>query len=290
LTTLALLIGLLFFILAPFIGMLIIGIDRKLTARLQNRMGPPIVQPFYDAVKLFGKSELMVNRAQIIFALMFFSMVVFATLLFCLRADLLLIFLILSSGVVFLALGAYSVKGGFSHLGGNREVYQMLAYEPVFMLAIFAMGYVAGSFNVDTFFRLDKPLIMVIPLALAAMIIVMMIKMQKSPFDISTAHTEIISGPLIEYSGKYLAIIKIAHWYELSLLFGIMGLFLWIPGHLILSVILIAIMVAVVYFVIMIIDNVTPRLTWKDMVIFSLAIGVTLVGINLMYLVITGGP
>jgi ech hydrogenase subunit B len=286
---LPLVIGIIVFILAPFIGMLIIGLDRKITARLQNRIGPPVLQPFYDAVKLFGKSELMVNRTQMIFAVLFFSTVAFATLLLCLRADLLLIFLILSTGVVFFALGAYSVKSGFSFVGGNREVYQMLAYEPVFLIAIFAMGYATGSFNVVDIFKLDKPLIMVVPLALAAMVIVLMIKMQKSPFDISTAHTEVISGPMVDYSGKYLALIKVTHWYELSLLLGIMALFLVIPGNMLLSVVLIIVMIVVVYFVLMVLDNVTPRLTWKEMVVFSLAIGMTLVGINIFYLALTGG-
>jgi len=282
-------VGVVAFVLAPFIGMLILGLDRKITARLQNRIGPPVLQPFYDVVKLFGKTELMVNRTQIIFALMFFATVAFSTLLLCLRADLLLIFLILSTGMVFFALGAYSVRSGFSFIGGNREVYQMLAYEPVFLIAIFAMGYATGSFGVDAIFKLDRPLIMIVPLALASMVIVLMIKMQKSPFDISTAHTEVISGPMVEYSGKYLALIKIAHWYELSLLLGIMALFLIIPGNLILSAILIVIMIVVVYFVVMIIDNVTPRLTWKEMVVFSLVIGMTLVGINIFYLALTGG-
>lgn len=285
-----LILGLIAFAIAPFIGMLIIGIDRKLTARLQGRIGPPVLQPFYDVVKLFGKSELVVNRAQTVFAAMFFATTVFATLMFFLRMDLLLVFFVLGTGVVFLALGAYSVKSAFSFIGGNREVYQLLAYEPILLLAVFSMGYMTGSFRIDAMMHLDKPLILSIPLALAAMVIVLLIKMQKSPFDISTAHTEVISGPLIEYSGKYLAIIKLAHWYELTLLLGIMGLFLYDPHRLLLSIILIAVMVVIVYFVMMVIDNVTTRLTWKEMVTISLATGVALIGVNLMAIVIWGVP
>ena len=49
-------------IISPFIGGLLIGIDRKLTARIQNRRGPPIVQPFYDVLKLFGKEDKSSTR------------------------------------------------------------------------------------------------------------------------------------------------------------------------------------------------------------------------------------
>ncbi|MDD5502641.1 MAG: NADH-quinone oxidoreductase subunit H [Candidatus Thermoplasmatota archaeon] len=289
----SILFSILLSIAAPFIGMLILGFDRKITARMQNRVGPPILQPFYDVVKLFGKSELMVKKAQILFALMFVGTLLLSTVLLCFGGDLLVIFFLISTGMIFYTLGAYSVKSGFSFIGGNRELYQMLAYEPIFMLTVFSVGLITKSFRVDQIFGLEVPLVAIIPLPLVSMMIVFLIKMQKSPFDISTAHTEIISGPMIEYSGGYLALLKIAHWYEIFLVIGIMSLFFVVPGNPVLTVVSMAAAGLAIYFVSIIIDNVTARVHWNTMLRLSAAIGITLIVVNvaIVYIVayIAGG-
>ncbi|MGC9059869.1 MAG: respiratory chain complex I subunit 1 family protein [Thermoplasmata archaeon] len=279
-------IGIVMFLLAPFIGMLVIGLDRKITARMQNRIGPPVLQPLYDVIKLFGKEDKIVNKGQVIFAIAYFVMVLLATLIFCLRSDLLVVFFLMNAGAIFMVLGAYSTKSAFSAIGANRELMQMLAYEPIFLLVIFSIGYSVNSFEVIAIYT---PLILKLPLALIAMVIVLMIKMQKSPFDISTAHTEIISGTMVEYSGIYLGILKLTHWYELFIILGVIGLFVVIPGSFILSVVAMLILLAVVYLAIMVIDNVTTRLTWDALPKIALPIGLGLITINLIYVVVAGG-
>jgi len=279
-------IGFIFLLLAPFIGMLVIGLDRKITARMQNRIGPPVLQPLYDVIKLFGKEDKIVNRGQVVFAYAFFVMVVLATSLFCLRSDLLVIFFLLNAGAIFMVMGAYSTRSAFSTIGANRELLQMLAYEPIFLLVIFSIGYAVKSFTIDAIY---EPLILKLPLALVAMVIVLMIKMQKSPFDISTAHTEIISGTMVEYSGTYLGLLKLTHWYELFLILGTMALFVIIPGNFVLSIIAMLVLIAVVYGIVMLIDNITTRLTWDALLKVALPLGIGLITANLIYVWYIGG-
>ncbi|MEM3445518.1 MAG: NADH-quinone oxidoreductase subunit H, partial [Thermoplasmata archaeon] len=156
-------VGIIFFLLAPFIGMLVIGLDRKITARMQNRIGPPILQPLYDVIKLFGKEDRIVNKGQVIFAIGFFGMTLLATVFFCLRSDLLVVFFLLNAGAIFMVLGAYSTRSAFSAIGATRELIQMLAYEPVFLLVIFCIGYAVKSFEITAIY---EPLILKLPFAL----------------------------------------------------------------------------------------------------------------------------
>ncbi|MCK5590250.1 MAG: NADH-quinone oxidoreductase subunit H, partial [Dehalococcoidales bacterium] len=63
-------------IVAPLIGGLLMGIDRKLTAHMQGRIGPPIIQPFYDVIKLLGKKPMVAGGAQLVFAYAFLALIV----------------------------------------------------------------------------------------------------------------------------------------------------------------------------------------------------------------------
>ncbi len=107
------------------------------------------------------------------------------------------------------------------------------------------------------------------------------IKLRKSPFDISAshhAHQELVRGVLTEYSGPYLAILEIAHWIDIVLILAICSLFWsssWI-GMLILLV--------VTYMAEIIIDNVTPRMTWKWMLTYVWGVGIGLSFFNMALL------
>jgi ech hydrogenase subunit B len=123
----------------------------------------------------------------------------------------------------------------------------------------------------------------VLPLVVLALVPVLLIKMQKSPLDLATAHQELVSGPYVEYSGPYLGMVKLAHWFELAVLLGIISLFysndeaVWtVLGRFVL-------VMALVVSVIMI-DNTTARLTRGSVVLTTLAIGLVLVGTNLLLL------
>ncbi|MEM2891784.1 MAG: complex I subunit 1 family protein [Thermoplasmata archaeon] len=279
------LVSLLVMVLAPFGVGILLGIDRKVTARMQNRVGPPIVQPFYDLVKLLAKRPMVVNGEQTMFALacLFLQGAAFALLVS--GGDLIVIFFVSGAGAVALELGAFSARSPYSFFGSQRELLQILAYEPVLLLVILLIGFDQGTFRVS---ELRTSLLPSMGLEMLALVVIMVIKLQKSPYDVATAHQEIVSGPYVEYSGPYLAILKLAHWYELAVLFGILSLFYWNEDVLI-SVAGKSAIIVCALFLTQIIDNSTARLTRERMVAFTLAVGTALVGLNLLLVSIAHG-
>jgi len=270
-------------IVAPLIGGLLRGIDRKLTAHMQGRIGPPIIQPFYDVIKLLGKKPMVAGGAQLVFAYAFLALIITAVVFFALRQDLLVVLFILFFGSLCLPIGALSVKSPYSQLGGHRELLQFLAYEPILLLAAIPIALKAGGFPITNIFEYGQPLLPNLWITFIALLIVLAIVMRKSPFDISGsehAHQELVRGVLTEYSGPYLALIEIGHWYEMVLLLSILGLF-WVVGSLWWLSIIIAL---VSWFIMLIVDNVTTRLTWSWMVKFAWGAGITLVALNILFI------
>lgn len=274
------LVSLALIIVAPLAVGLLLGIDRKLTARMQNRVGPPVVQPFYDLVKLLGKERRLMNPGQSAFALAYLLFQVMALAVLAFGGDLLVVFFLTSAGSVFLVLGAFSAHSPFSHMGAQRELLQVLACEPVLFMVIMSVGYQQRSFAAAD---IDQALLPSLLLAFIALIPVLIVRLQKSPYDIATAHTEIISGPHIEYSGPYLAIVELAHWVELAVLLGIMSLFWSDPSGWVSALGRVALVLAA-FFVALVVDNVTARLTRRRMVTFTLSFGLVLVAANLIML------
>lgn len=123
-------------ILAPLIGGFLSGIDRKLTAFIQGRYGPPIWQPFYDVIKLLYKQRLLVNDFQVFSAYMYLLSAILSVGLFAIKGDLLMILFIMSLGLVFYIAGALSTKSPYSQVGAQRELMQMLAYEPMLIFLL----------------------------------------------------------------------------------------------------------------------------------------------------------
>jgi ech hydrogenase subunit B len=279
-TTAEVILSIFLLVLSPLAVGLLLGVDRKLTARMQNRVGPPILQPFYDLLKLTGKRRSLLNSGQVAFALgcLLFQFLALAVLAF--GGDLLVVFFLSSAGSVFLALGAFSSRSPFSQLGAQRELLQVLACEPVLFMVIIALGFDQRSFLAGD---ISTALLPSLLLALIALVPVLVIKLQKSPYDIATAHTELISGPHIEYSGPYLAIVEFAHWLELSVILGIISLF-WNDPTLWVSMVGKVALILAVWFVVLLIDNATARLVRKRMVSFTLSFGMTLVALNLVLL------
>jgi ech hydrogenase subunit B len=268
-------------ILAPLAGGFIAGVDRRLTAWLQSRYGPPLLQPFYDVFKLFGKTPMVVNTWQALCAYVYVVGAALSVALLFTGSDLLLIFFVLTVGAVFLVMGALASPSPYSQIGGQRELLQMLAYEPLLILVFAAIAMVTGSFKVSAVFGLERPLLYDIPLMFIVLGYALTIKLRKSPFDISAchhAHQEVVRGVYTEYSGPYLALIEIAHWYEVILVLGFCALF-WST-----SVTGMIVLVALTYFAELIVDNVTARLTWRWMLKSAVGMGVVLTVINMLWL------
>jgi ech hydrogenase subunit B len=277
-TTEDVLVMLFLLIVSPFAIGLLMGLDRKLTARMQNRVGPPILQPYYDLFKLFGKERRVMNNSQAVFGIAAMLLQVSAFVLLVTGGDLLIVFFVSGAGSFSLVMGAFSARSPFSYFGAQRELLQILAYEPVLFLAIFAIAYREGTFLSN---GIGQDLLVVLPLALLALLPVILIKMEKSPYDIAVAHTELISGPYVEYSGRYLAFTEIAHWFELGIVFGIITLFFQDPNVYV-SIAGKVLIVLAFFLVALIIDNSTARLTRTRMVKFTLAFGMTLTVANIV--------
>ncbi len=217
-----------FVLLAPLVGGLIAGIDRRVSARFQGRYGPPVLQPFYDVFKLLQKQRIVVNKFQNFNILLFLLFTVFSGALFFMGADLLLTIFSLALAGTFFVLAGFCVGSPFSHLGAEREIIQQVAYEPMVILLAVGMYQVTGSFRVSEIAQYPAPLILYLPGVFAGFLYILTIKFRKSPFDLSMshhAHQEIVRGMTTEFSGPALAVIEIAHWYENVMLLGMVYLF-----------------------------------------------------------------
>ncbi len=217
-----------FALLAPLAGGLLAGIDRRVSARLQGRYGPPLLQPFYDVLKLVRKERIIVNKFQDVPIVLSLVFTMFSGALFFAGADLLLAIFGLALAGTFFVLGGFCVSSPFSHLGAEREIIQTVAYEPMVILMAVGMYQVTGSFRVGTIAHYDGPLILYLPGVFAGFLYILTIKFRKSPFDLSMshhAHQEIVRGITTEFSGPALAMIEITHWYETMLLLGMVYLF-----------------------------------------------------------------
>ncbi len=140
----------LYIILAPFIGGLIAGVDRRISARMQSRYGPPILQPFYDIFKLMNKSSIAVNPQQRLYIICFIVFVIISGAIFFGGGDLLLAIFALTLASIFLIIAAYSTFSPYAYIGAEREMLQIMAYEPMVILTTVGMYMVTKSFNVWT--------------------------------------------------------------------------------------------------------------------------------------------
>lgn len=265
----------------PVLGGIVSGMDRILTARLQARIGPPIWQPYYDVLKLFGKEKMVVNVWQAFCAYCYLAASTISLILFFLQSDLLLILFVQAVGALFLVIGAFSSTSPFSQIGAHRELLQILSYEPLLVLVVVGFYLETGSFKIQAIFRTETPLLLKLPFLFVVLGYALTIKLRKSPFDLSTshhAHQELVKGLLTDYSGPFLALIEIAHWYEIILLLGLCALF-WATSWT--GMFLIIIMT---YLLEVLIDNVSARMNWRWMLGYVWAMGLALSTVNLVWL------
>jgi NADH-quinone oxidoreductase subunit H len=213
------------FFFALFLGLLYLGIDRKLVARLQNRIGPPIWQNFIDFVKLMSKETIRPGLASGFFLAS--PMVSFASLLTLTLAlpllgsvvftnfdnVILIIYLLLLSSV-FIAFAGFSSGNPFSVIGSMRKITQVIAVEFPFLVALFTATIVASSLSLTqimSFQTQNSYLALTIPLSAIAFLISVQGALHRTPFDIPDAKQEIVAGMYTEYSGAGLALFELIH-------------------------------------------------------------------------------
>lgn len=285
--TYSILAAVLYIVLAPFAGGLLAGIDRKITARMQGRIGPSVFQPFYDVSKLLNKNVFKINDIQYTFAICFLVFIIATGALFFAGCDLLLVFFVLTTAAMFLVIEASATNTPYSVMGAQRELAQMLSYEPMVLLTAVGFYMATGSFNVKDIIASNIPAIVYLPGVFLGFVYILSIKFRKSPFDISTshhAHQELVKGVTTELSGRMFAVVEISHWYENVFLIGVIGLFVVFKAWW--SVLLALFVIAVAYFVEILIDNTSARVKWGLMFkltwILTAVLGV--INIFLLYL------
>ncbi|RPJ75117.1 MAG: hypothetical protein EHM15_04170 [Desulfobacteraceae bacterium] len=265
----------------PLLGGLVSGLDRILTARMQSRIGPPLLQPYYDVIKLCFKEPLVVNVWQAFCATVYVAASCTALVLFFLQSDLLLILFVQAVGAVMLVVGALSSTSPFSQIGAHRELLQILSYEPLLVLVVVGIYLETGSFKLSEIYRWPAPLLPKLPFLFIVLGYALTIKLRKSPFDLSTCHhghQELVKGLLTDYSGPILALTEIGHWFEVVLLLGICSLFWstsWIGA---------AVLLAATYVLEVLVDNITARMNWRWMLSYVWGVGLTLSLVNLIWL------
>jgi ech hydrogenase subunit B len=249
-----------YLVVAPLLGGLLAGADRIISARMQSRLGPPIWQPFFDVWKLWRKENIVVRRSQNYYVFFFLIFVIFTGALFFTGFDLLLVVFALTLAGIFFVLGAYKTSSPYSFIGAERELIQMMAYEPMVLLTAVGMYMSTGSFYVHDIAGRSTSLIWTLPGVFLGFLFVLVIKFRKSPFDLSCshhAHQELVRGITTEFSGSALAMIEVAHWFENVLLLS------WVYLFFTSSPILGVIASGLVFLFMILVDNTFARLKWQ---------------------------
>jgi ech hydrogenase subunit B len=253
-----------YLLFAPLLGGLLAGLDRKITAHMQHRVGPPIVQPFYDVAKLFAKDRSTSAPSERIYIWAYLFSCLVAGVIFFGGGSFLLVVFILTLGSLFFILAAYCTRSPYAEVGASRELLQVMSYEPMVLIAAVGFYMVTHSFDVATIATAKYPAIAWMPLIFLGFVFILTVKLRKSPFDISTAHDahqEIVKGITTEMTGKTLALVEVAHWYENIMFLGWTGLFIiwsnWV------GILVAVIVVAVVYVFEILIDNNFARVKWN---------------------------
>jgi len=207
-------------------GLVVEFADRKIYARLQNRKGPPWFQPFADFVKLVSKETIIPHEADRrmfkalpVFALAAVSTVILYTpiwstgALFSFEGDMIVILYLLTIPTLTFFLGGWHSSSLFSTLGSVRALTQLFAYEVPLFMALLGPAILAGSWSVSgvaAYYAANPAMALVNIPGFAAALIATQGKLERVPFDIPDAETEIVAGPFTEYGGRLLALFRMS--------------------------------------------------------------------------------
>jgi ech hydrogenase subunit B len=262
-------------IIAPIIGGLIYGFERVVRARMQNRQGPPILQPFYDMFKLIDKQAFIINPYHSILGIMHFITLWVVVAFVILGENLLYVVFLHLLSSIFIVLAGFSVKSIFSHIGANRELLSIIAYEPILIMLAVGFFMLNGTFDIETIRSSSSELVFMFFLFLAFLLVIP-VKLKKSPFDATEAHQEIVGGVEVEFSGIFFEFLYMAKWLEYVFIYSLLMLF---AGD---SILLGIALFIGVFFLVNLVDNSTARVKINHLIKIVLAIGLTLGLLNLI--------
>lgn len=206
-------------------------IDRKLVAQFQNRLGPRWFQPLADIIKLLAKEEIVPagTGSKLFFALPIVALAAALTAAlyvpmaglvpsYSFRGDLVVTLYLLSMLTLCLGLAGVNTVDRFSIIGATRALTQLFSYEAPFLLTLLGPSLMAGSWQisqVNVYAQQNLWMIITQPIGFVVALVGLMGKLELPPFDAPEAETEIVSGALTEYSGRGLALFRLARNVEL---------------------------------------------------------------------------
>jgi NADH-quinone oxidoreductase subunit H len=220
-------------------GFLFDWLDRKTAARMQGRIGPKIagpsgiLQPIADFLKLLFKEEIIPSHADktvFLFAPALYFLAPLLSMLFIpiisltpvagFEYDILAILFLLAYAAFVVAVLSYSSASSFTTVATGRLILQYVSYEIPMVLTIVCAALYSRSLSVEGIVAGQSKLwnIFVMPFAFAVYIIALMAELEKPPFDIPSAKTEIVAGWLTEFSGRALSFLKLTK--EVGYVFG----------------------------------------------------------------------
>ncbi|WP_435370449.1 NADH-quinone oxidoreductase subunit H, partial [Adlercreutzia caecimuris] len=255
------------------------------SARMQGRVGPPLLQPYYDVRKLFEKERASVNSAERVYVAAALLFALIAGGVFFSGGNLLLCVFVITLSSLFFIMAAYSTRSPYAEVGAARETLQVMCYEPMVLLMAVAFFQATGSFDVAAVLDMPHPVVCTIGLVFLGVLFILTIKLRKSPFDLALshhAHQEIVRGVTTEMSGPTLGLVEIMHWCENVLFMGWNAMFfVWGSP---LSAIAVVAVVALVYFLEIWIDNNFARVKWQFMFKSAWLVALVAGGVNIALL------
>lgn len=212
--------GLLFAV--PF-AWFFLWVERKSVALMQGRIGPPFMQPFYDFIKLLGKSNPprtgIAGRLMKVWPLLAVSSAAGAVALLPVlpnyggfQGDLIFLLALLEVPSFCIIAAGFSSRSIFGEIGSAREAVLSVSYNIVFLLAIVSIAASQHTFRLDALAAL--PASQLRWLGVAAILVCLPAKLHLNPFSLPNAEQEIYAGPMTEYAGPELAMWELAHGLE----------------------------------------------------------------------------
>ncbi|OGS06693.1 MAG: NADH dehydrogenase [Elusimicrobia bacterium RIFOXYA12_FULL_51_18] len=199
--------------------------DRKLSAVMQNRVGPPWYQALADFIKLLAKEVIVPEVCDTVMfkVLPYFAMAAVMTSVFMLpvwtdalyafQGDLIVVIYLLTIPTVTFFLAGWSSTSPYATIGAMRVLTQLFAYEVPLMLALIGPAILAGTWNISEiagFFTNNKLYMLAQIPGLIIALLALQGKLERVPFDIPHAKNEIVGGQFTEYSGRLLAFFYLA--------------------------------------------------------------------------------
>ncbi len=262
-------------------------VDRKVYAKLQNREGPPWYQPLADLVKLLSKETIMPCDAD---PRVFSAIPVFAFAATCAAflyipiwsntslqpfdSDLIVVMYFLTIPAITFFLAGWFSSSLFAELGAIRAMTQLFAYEVPLYMALLGPALLAGSWSISgisLFYHQHPALLLVNIPALLVSLVTAQGKLERAPFDIPDAETEIVGGTFTEYSGRLLAMFKMTLNTELVVVAALIAAIffpLFIGGNAIVGFLLFLVKVFVVVFLLSVMRAALARFRMDQMIDF----------------------